>query len=491
MRLALLSFLAPCFLLAQAAKPAGEPAPVQKKTSMVIGGKTLNYTTTTGRLPLLNEAGEAEAHVFFVAYTLDTPTPANKRPLMVAYNGGPGSASVWLHLGVIGPKYIPMLDDGSYPPPPYQVKENPHTFLPFTDLVFVDPVGTGYSRAAKPELGKKFWGVQGDIASVGEFIRLYLGRYNRWSSPLYMAGESYGTFRAAGLSAWLVDRGIACNGIVLISSILQYQTARFSKGNDLPYPLFLPTYTAIAWYHKKLPAALQQAGLKEATAEAEKFALNEYSVALMKGDRMTAEERSATVDKLSRLTGLSKEYLERNNLRPEIMHFTKELRRSEGKVVGRLDGRLTATEGNDGDETPGFDPSMTAIRAPYTAAFNDYARRELGYESDLQYYILGGGIGPWDYGAGGSNRYAETADALRDAFAKNPYMKVYIGSGYYDLATPYFATEYTFSHMGLPAQYRKNITTRMYEAGHMFYSVKPALAQLSKDVEAMVTGGVK
>ena len=475
-------------LLAQPAKPAVEPPPVQKKSSIVIGGKTLNYTTTTGRMPLMNEAGEPEAHMFYVAYTLDTPTPGNKRPLMVAFNGGPGSATVWLHLGVLGPRYIPMQDDGSYPPPPYQVKDNPQTFLPFTDMVFVDPVGTGYSRAAKPELGKKFWGVQGDIASVGEFIRLYLGRYNRWSSPLYLIGESYGTFRAAGLSGWLVDRGMACNGIVLVSSILQYQTARFSKGNDLPYPLFLPTYTAIAWYHKKLPASLQQAGLKEATAEAEKFALNEYSVALMKGDRLTPVERQATVDKLSRLTGLSKEYLERNNLRPEIMHFIKELRRSEGKVVGRLDGRLTAVEGNNGDEVAGFDPAMTAIRAPYTAAFNDYARRELGYESDLQYYILGGGIGPWDYGAGGQNKYVETADILRDAFAKNPYMKVYIGSGYYDLATPYFATEYTFSHMGLPAEYKKNITTRMYEAGHMFYSVKPALAQLSKDIEAMVTG---
>ncbi len=486
MRLAC-SLLLPLLLCAQPAKPPAEPAPIQKKHTITIAGKTLQYTTTTGRLPLLNEAGDPEAFLFFVAYTLDNPSPATKRPLMVAFNGGPGSASVWLHLGVLGPRYIPMLDDGSYPPPPYQVKDNPHTFLPFTDMVFVDPVGTGYSRAAKPELGKKFWGVQGDIASVGEFIRLYLGKYNRWSSPLYLTGESYGTFRAAGLAGWLVDRGMACNGIVLVSSILQYQTARFDRGNDLPYPLFLPTYTAIAWYHKKLPASLQQAGLKEATAEAEKFALNEYAVALMKGDRLTPAERQATLDKLSRLTGLSKEYLERNNLRPKIMQFIKELRRSEGKVVGRLDGRLTATEGNDGEEMPGFDPSMTAIRAPYTAAFNDYARRELGYESDLHYYILGGGIGPWDYGSGGQNKYVETADSLRDAFAKNPYMKVYIGSGYYDLATPYFATDYTFSHMGLPAAYKKNITTRMYEAGHMFYSVKGALEQLSKDVEAIVT----
>ena len=483
----LCSLLLPVMLCGQAAKPPAEPAPVQKKHSLTLGGRTLQYTTTTGRLPLLNEAGEPEAHVFFVAYTLDNPPASPRRPLLVAFTGGPGSASVWLHLGVLGPRYIPLRDDGSYPPPPYQVTDNPHTFLPFTDLVFVDPVGTGYSRAARPELGKKFWSVPGDIASVGEFIRLYLGKYNRWSSPLYLTGESYGTFRAAGLASWLVDRGIACHGIVLVSSILQYQTARFDRGNDLPYPLFLPTYTAIAWYHKKLPAPLQQAGLKEATAEAEKFALNEYPVALMKGDRLTPAERAATLDKLSRLTGLSKDYLERNNLRPRIMQFTKELRRAEGKIVGRLDGRLTATEGNDSDETPSFDPSLTAIRAPYTAAFNDYARRELAYESDLHYYILGGGIGPWDYGPAGQNRYVETADSLRDAFAKNPYLKVYIGSGYYDLATPYFATDYTFSHMGLPAEYRRNITTRLYEAGHMFYSVKGALARFTQDIEAFVT----
>ena len=479
----LLLFLAVVSVFAQTPPKVVEPAPIVNKHSITLNGKTLNYTTTTGRLPLTNEQGEPEAHIFFVAYTLENP-PA-KRPLMFSFNGGPGSASVWLHMGVLGPKIVRMQDDGTYPAPPFELVDNPHSFLPFTDMVFIDPVGTGYSRAAKPELGKKFFGVQGDIASVSEFIRLWLGRYQRWNSPLYMIGESYGTFRAAGVAGYLVDRGVAFNGVVLISSILQYQTVRFTPGNDLPYSLFLPTYTAIAWYHKKLEPGLQ-GDMREAVKEAEQYASGEYVTVLAKGDRLTPAERTKAIDKLHRLTGLDKRFLDQHDLRIEINHFTKELMRDKGMTVGRLDGRLTGVEGLNGDPTPEFDPSMTAIRAPYTAIFNDYARRELGYESDQHYYILGGGTGPWDYGQGGNNRFVETADALRQAFAKNPFMRVYIGSGYYDLATPYFATEYTFSHMRLPAKYKRQITTKMFPAGHMFYSLKPALAELSKDIEGFV-----
>ena len=300
-----------------------------------------------------------------------------------------------------------------------------------------------------------------------------------------MIGESYGTFRAAGVAGYLVDRGVAFNGICLISSILNYQTVRFAPGNDLPYSLFLPTYTAIAWYHKKLEAGLQ-GDLREAVKEAEDYAAGEYNIVLAKGDRLSPAERAKAIDKLHRLTGLEKRYIDQHDLRIEIQHFTKELLRERGATVGRLDGRLTGVEGVNGEPVPEFDPSMTAIRAPYTALFNDYARRVLGYESDLHYYILGGGTGPWDYGPGGNNRYVDTADSLRQAFAKNPYLRVYIGSGYYDLATPYFATEYTFSHMGLPAKYKPQIVSKMFPAGHMFYSYKPSLAALSKDIEAFV-----
>ena len=464
-------------------KPVPEPAPIPKKHSVTLNGKTLNYSTTAGRMPIASEQGEVEAHMFFVAYTLENP-PA-KRPLMFSFNGGPGSASVWLHMGLLGPKIVKMQDDGSYPPPPFELVDNPQSFLPFTDIVFIDPVGTGYSRAVKPELGKKFFGVQGDIASVGEFIRLWLTRYQRWNSPLYMIGESYGTFRAAGVAGYLVDRGVAFNGICLISSILNYQTARFTAGNDLPFSLFLPTYTAIAHYHKKLEPGLQ-ADFREAVKESEQYAGGEYVTVLAKGDRLTPVERAKAIDKLHRLTGLEKRYIDQNDLRIEIQHFTKELLRDRGATVGRLDGRITGVEGLNGEPVTEFDPAMTAIRAPYTALFNDYARRELGYESDLHYYILGGGIGPWDFGQGGNNRFVDTADALRQAFAKNPFMRVYIGSGYYDLATPYFATEYTFSHMRLPAKYKSQITTKMFPAGHMFYSLKPALVDLAKDIEAFV-----
>ncbi|HEV8254398.1 MAG TPA: peptidase S10, partial [Vicinamibacteria bacterium] len=239
------------------AKPEKPPEPpVVTHHQVQVGGRTLAYTVTTGMMPLKNDQGEIEANIFYMAYTADRPSGA--RPLMFSFNGGPGSSSVWLHMGALGPRRVRMLDDGGLPPPPYQLVDNEHTWLDFTDLVFIDPVGTGFSRATKPELGKKFWSVEGDIQSVGEFIRLYLTKYERWNSPLFLIGESYGTTRAAGLAGHLVDRGIALNGVVLISTILNFQTARFSKGNDLPYVLFLPTYSAIAWYHKKLPAEMQQ-----------------------------------------------------------------------------------------------------------------------------------------------------------------------------------------------------------------------------------------
>lgn len=466
--------------------PPEEPAPVSTKHEITVNGKALKYTATTGRLPIKNEQDQVDAHMFFVSYTLDIEAPAkSRRPLMISFNGGPGSSSVWLHMGALGPKRVPMKDNGEYPPPPFRLVDNEFTFLEFADLVFIDPVGTGFSRAISAEAGKKYFGVNGDIASVGEFIRLYLTRHRRFQSPLYLVGESYGTFRAAGLGGYLIDRGIAFNGICLVSTILNFQTARFNKGNDLPYPLFLPTYTATAWYHKKLPADLQT-DLKKALKESEDFAMNGYATALMKGDRLTLSEREVTVAKLARLTGLDKRWLDQNDLRPDIMRFIKELRRSEGVTVGRLDSRLVATTGGDGAEMPGFDPSNAAIRPPYTETFLDYVRGDLGYSSDLQYFILGGGIGPWDYGPGGSNAYSDTSEALRQAIVKNPYLKVYVGYGYYDLATPYFAAQYTLAHAGIPAKYKANFTERYYPAGHMYYIDKGSLAAMRKDIGEFV-----
>jgi len=460
-----------------------DSAPVVTRHELRLGARTLRYTVTTGVMPLKSPAGETEARIFFMAYTLDGAGDRSRRPLMFSFNGGPGSSSVWLHLGALGPRRVQMMEDGQMPPPPFRLVDNDQTWLDFTDLVFIDPVGTGFSRAARPELGAKYFGLQGDIASVGEFIRLYLARNERWASPLFLVGESYGTTRAAGLSGYLVERGIAFNGVLLVSTILNFQTARFGKGNDLPYVLFLPTYTAIPWYHKRLPADLQ-GNLRKTLDEVERWAANEYTVALAKGDRLTPAERQEVIDRLARYTGLDKKFIDNSELRIEIQRFDKELLRDQKRTVGRLDGRFKGIDDLAVTERPDFDPSMAAIRPPYTAAFNDYVRRELGFKSDLEYYILGGGIGRWDFGS--DNAYADTSEPLRSAFAKNPYMKLFVASGYYDLATPYFAAEYTMRHMGLDPSLRNNVTYTYYEAGHMMYIEQNSLAQLKRDAAAFV-----
>ncbi|MBM3723900.1 MAG: peptidase S10 [Acidobacteria bacterium] len=462
--------------------------PVVTSHQITLGGKPLTYKATTGLLPLRNEQGDVEAGVFFIAYTAETDQPAARRPLMFSFNGGPGSASVWLHLGVLGPKRIRMNDDGSLPPPPYVMEDNQSTWLDKADIVFIDPVGTGYSRATKPELARKYNGFTGDIESVGEIIRLYLTRYNRWHSPLFLIGESYGTTRAAGLAGHLADRGIAFNGIVLVSSILNFQTARFTKGNDLPYMLFLPTYTATAWYHKKLAPDLQK-DLRGTLAQARAWAESDYWVALAKGDRLTGAESSAVAEKLARFTGLSKGFVERSGLRIEIMRFIKELLREKGVTVGRLDSRLTAFENTNAAETPQFDPSNSAIRPPYTAAMSRYLHESLNYRTDQVYYILGGGIAPWDYSAA-QNQFADTSDSLRQALAKNPHMKVLVCSGYYDLATPFFATEYTLAHMGLDPRLRGQIRVEEYEAGHMMYIHTASLVKMKRDGAAFIDQAV-
>lgn len=463
---------------------APEPEPVVTSHSITVGGKTLRYTASTGRLPIQNDKGEIQARLFYVAYKLETDTPTAERPLLFSFNGGPGSSSVWLHLGALGPKRVVVNPDGSMPPPPYRLTENEATWLGAADLVFIDPVGTGYSRAKDEDTAKKFYGVEGDIQCIGEFIRLYLTRSGRWGSPLYLAGESYGTTRAAGLAGHLIEKGIAFNGIFLISMVLHFQTLRFAAGNDLPPALFLPTYAATAWYHQKLAGDLQSHDLKEFLAEVEAFALGEYTTALAQGDRLDPNLRRRIAKRVARYTGLSETYVDRADLRIEIMRFIKELARDQGMTVGRLDSRLTAREARNAEIAPEFDPSMAAIRPPYTATFNDYVRRELGYESDLSYEILGGLYNKWDWGPG--NAYADTATHLRQALAKNSHLKVFVASGYYDLATPYFATDYTLAHLGVDPSLRENITTEYYPAGHMMYIEEGCLAKLQEDAVAFI-----
>lgn len=468
--------------------PLEEPLAVTRH-SIRVGGSQLNYTVTTGFMPIKNRDGETEAKMFFMAYTADKSRDAAKRPLMFSFNGGPGSASVWLHLGALGPRRVKMLDDGLMPPPPYELEDNQQTWLTETDLVFIDPIGTGYSRAVDPKKAEKFFSVNGDIEAVGEFIRLYLSRNERWSSPLFLVGESYGTTRAAGLSNFLFEKGIGLNGILLVSTVLNFQTIRFAEGNDMPYPLILPSYTATAWYHKRLSAALQQRPLRDVLNEVETWVTTEYMPALLKSDRMTAAEKQNLLEKFSSYTGLSQKFIEQNNFRVDLNAFNKELLRDQNRTAGRLDSRFTGIDRMTAGESPDFDPSMSAIRPPYTSAFNDYVRRELDFKSDLEYYILGGGIGNWNWNV--NNGYANTAVPLKSAMAKNPYMKIFVAAGYYDMATPFFAAEYTLAAMNLDPTLRRNVSVFYYEAGHMMYIEKNSLKKLKDDASAFVQSSMR
>jgi len=464
-------------------KPEPEAPPIVTQHQVKIDRKTLDYTATVGYMPLKNEKGEAEAKIFFTAYTLDSEKDDRKRPLMFSFNGGPGSSSVWLHLGGLGPRRVRMQDDGAMPPPPFQLIGNEHTWLEETDLVFVDPVDTGYSRARTKELAKEFCGVDKDLDSVGEFIRLYLSRYQRWSSPLFLVGESYGTFRAAGLAGRLIEKGIAFNGIVLVSSVLNLQTLVFDEGNDNPYALYVPTYAATAWYHQRLPKDLQKRKLPDLLAEVETWSADEYSAALAKGAALAGKERAVIAERLARYTGLSQRYIELSNLRIHIQRFCKELLREDGKTVGRLDSRYTGFDAVGVTENPDFDPSLSAIRPPFTSMLNDYVRSQLGFETDAEYHILRSL--DWEWGSS-RDGYAKTSGDLSSAFAKNPYLHLFVASGYYDLATPYFATDYTFDHMAIDAETRTYLLTEKYPVGHMVYLERDALAKLKTDVAAFI-----
>ena len=462
---------------------------VTTQHSVKIGAETVNYTARAGTIVVKDDDGTPRASMFFVAYTKDGADPA-KRPVTYTFNGGPGSSSVWLHMGAFGPRRVVYKDDeGRAAAPPYRTVDNENSILDVTDLVFIDPVTTGFSRAIPFKDANKFHGVDADIQSVGDFIRLWTTRYARWSSPKYIAGESYGTTRAAGLSGYLQDQGFYVNGIVLISSILNFGTARFDSGNDLPYIVFLPTYATTAWYHKRLAPELQQRPVAEVAAEAERFALGEYTAALMKGDALGDAERKSVVATLARLTGLSPAYIEQTNLRINISRFDKELLRAQRRTVGRLDSRFTGIDLDAAGERPEFDPSNSAINGEYTGAFNDYIRRELKFETDLPYEILTDKVRPWSYG-NAQNRYVDVAETLRGAMSENPYLRVFVANGYYDLATPFGATRYTFARMGLDPEVRKNVTMDFFEGGHMMYIDRKAHAQLKKDVAEFIRAGL-
>ena len=470
--------------------PIPEEKVVQTKHSLKIGGQEIKYTATAGTILLKLEDGTPKASIFYVAYTKDDVSDPSHRPLTFSFNGGPGSSSVWLHLGLFGPRRVQMGDAGSLLPPPYKLVDNDVSLLDISDLVFIDPVSTGYSRAVPGEAPQQFHGITPDVESVADFIRLYATRNKRWSSPKFLAGESYGTTRAAGLSGYLQQRyGMYLNGIVLISSILNFETAEFDAGNDLPYILYLPTYTAIAWYHKKLPPDLQGGGVEKAIEESRKFAVGEYTDSLMTGDALPSARRVEIIQKVARLTGLSPDYIDRTNLRIEIQRFTKELLRSERRTIGRIDARFTGIDRDAAGERPEFDPSIAAIIGPYSGMLNDYARNDLKFDSDLPYEVLTGRVRPWNY-APYENRYVNVAETLRGAMTQNPFLHVFVAKGYYDLATPFFAADYTFDHLSLDPTLRGHLSGAYYEAGHMMYVHPPSLAKLKADIAQFIRSSI-
>ena len=466
-----------------------EAPPVVTHHTIRLHGGALGYTATTGMLPIRNDTtGVVEGGIFFVAYNRDGVGDQSARPLTFVFNGGPGSSTVWLHMGAFGPKKVRLNPDGTDPPPPYNYEDNQSTLLDQTDLVFLDPVGTGFSRAARPELGPKFWGLDEDIRAVGEFVRLYLTRFDRWGSPKFLAGESYGTTRAAHLSGYLTDRGIALNGVVLISTVLNFGASAMDAGNDLGFVNFLPSYAATAWYHKKLPPDLQRLTVDQVTSQAERWAETDYARALMRGARLTDAERRATAEQLSRFTGTTPSFAEQNDLRITLARFNQELLRDKHLTSGRLDSRFTSYATDQGAERGQFDPSDASIRNAFTPVLSEYVRRELGYRNEDVYYILGGGIGRWRYPQ--NNGYANVVPSLERAFAKNPEMKLYVAEGYYDMATPYFAVEYTLAHMSVDPRIRAGIMTERFEAGHMVYIDSPSMTKLREGLRKFIDGAL-
>jgi carboxypeptidase C (cathepsin A) len=471
-------------LLALAAAPPPKPEPTAEAGGAVmLAGKRVEYLATSGRLPVKDKTGKAGASVFFVAYTKkDIETPA-ARPVTFCFNGGPGSSSVWLHLGAFGPRRVLLADDGRSAPAPFELVENEWSLLDLTDLVFIDPVSTGYSRADDPKEAKLFHGVEEDVSSVGEFIRRYVAKYKRGESPKYLAGESYGTTRAAGLSTYLQDRaGIKLTGIMLVSAVLDFETIRFGQGNDFPFALFLPTYTACAWYHKKLDKALS-GDLAKAVEESRRYADGAYAQALRKGYRLSEGERQAVAKQLARLTGMTEKFVLDANLRIDANRFRRELLRDKELAIGRYDARVTgAARGGRGGRG---DPSYSAILDAFTKGMDSHLSGGLKYKSVEKYQLNSAPVQPWNYGQAGNNRYLNVAPRLRAAMDKNPSLRVFVANGYYDLATPFAGTEYTLSHLG-PRKVTDRVTMAYYEAGHMMYTNKDSLKSLKADIAAFM-----
>jgi carboxypeptidase C (cathepsin A) len=456
-----------------------------------IDGKDLTYEAEAATYVLKEEEyGKAKARIFYTAYTKKGEEKNLKRPITFAFNGGPGSSSVWLHLGALGPRKIKLDKEGFVDGPCASLMDNPWSILDLTDLVFIDPVTTGYSRAVDAEKANTFHGVEKDIASVGEFVRLYVTRKQRWLSPKFLAGESYGTTRATGLVHHMSGKhNMLFNGLILVSSVLDFQTIAFDEGNDLPYVLFLPTYTATGWHYKKLSPELMKLTLRQVVDKAREFASGEYSVALLKGTGLSKDDRKAVIGKMSAFTGLDEAYISDSSLRVSLPAYCKRILKDEHKIVGRMDSRYTGAAFDLLSKRPSYDPSLSYLCGPFSAVLNHYVRSDLGFKSDLPYELLTGRTWPWNWGAF-ENRYVNMVPRLKKTYADNPALKVFVANGYYDGATPFMATEYTFAHI-FPEGFEKNVEMNYYEAGHMMYTKEKCLKKLKKDLSSWITKSIR
>ncbi len=467
---------------------AGIPAVEKVSTThhtVTVDGEKIAYTARAGTMVLHDANGKANGTVFYISYTKDG-VDSTTRPVTFFFNGGPGSSSIWLDMGIMSPMHPNMGPNGSQPAPPYDLVPNPYTPLATTDLVQIDAMNTGYSRPAPGVPVSDFTGTRNDISMFGQFIRDYLDKYQRWASPKYLFGESYGTFRSAGLANELQENeGIYLNGVMLLGTVLDLGNIAPNPTNDNAYAMFLPTYTATAWYHKKLPADLQKMTLEQVVQQSRDYAFGDYLTTLAKGNELTTAEKTAAAEKLARLTGLSQKFILNTNLRISAGDFRTELLRDQREMLGRYDTRLIGINGNAANQYQDYDPSDVAPSGAFMSAFMRYLHNDLDYHTDLQYY-MGGHAGRWDWGPGGYAGYPSTSEDLRLAMAKDPYLHVLVGAGYYDSATPFANAEYTFRHLGFDQTYRNRVKFDYYESGHMAYLNQASAKQLQQNIEKFI-----
>ena len=485
---------------AEQAEPAATQPAFEGLVVREHAQEELQYRSVVGLQPLKDDAGTTRGSLFFTYYARlgEDGRPLHEtqpdRPITYVFNGGPGAASVWLHLGTAGPYRVPVGPEGQFPAPPYEAVPNEATWLDATDLCFIDPIGTGFSRpeGKDTKANELFYGVRQDVQWVAEFVRLHVTRFGRWDDPKFLAGESYGTTRAAQLASYLHDRfGLDVNGVILISTVLDFATIRTAENNLLPYVVFLPTYAAAAVHHGKVEI---EGELAEHLEKVQAFATEEYLPALMAGGLLSEEEKRKVAREYARYTGLPVDYVLASDLRVDPARFMKQLLNEERQIIGRMDARIAAPDLDPVDDTPSRDPSLGGYVGVYAGAFNDYVRQDLGYESDAPYEVLSGRVHPWqgapETTGSYTGGYLNVSDELREALLEVPSMRLLVASGFYDLATPYYGADYTVAQMNLPPQVRDRVTQAYYAGGHMMYHVADERAALEDDIEAFIEAAV-